>query len=138
MRNALLVTFLAMQLAAFVLLLTTVIKVRRFLRRTPVLRSPADIQALKRFVRGDMYRSVCMIGLFVATILLFIAGIALKALHASDFLYAFAPWGALASLAPLITRPEARMRELPAEDPEIVAERKEIVLIWRTRIFPNW
>ncbi len=138
MRNVLLIILVASPSAAFLLGLTSIVLLRRFLGRIPALRSPAGIQAFKRFVSGDMYRSVCVMGLMAVTILCFVGGIVLKALHVSDFLWAFGPWAAVLVLTPLITRLEARMRTLPADDPQIAVERDRIVRVWRRSIFPDW
>ncbi len=112
---------------------------RRFLKETPQIKSPQDIERFKRLVKGQMYAALAQIVILSVPILVFAYGLWIKALQPNtDILYMLAPSLTVLAAGMILKKTEYKAQHIPTANDELAKERDRIVEIWQHQPFPNW
>jgi hypothetical protein len=134
--------FIALIVAFPILALVNVVyfglELRSFLARTATLESSLDLLRYRKVVGHQMYAALAQIGLLLAPLLVFIVGILLDVLEASDIVFVIAPALVIIVVAVVFRGWEQHAKTIPAADPELEAQRDAVVRTWMRKPFPDW
>ena len=113
-------------------------ELRRFANSTPVLASSSDLARFKTVVAHQMKAALAQIGLLATPAAVFAYGLVGEHLIGTDLLFIVVPSAIIVVLAVTFRSWEVRVRSIAAANPELAAQRDEIVKIWRSKPLPNW
>jgi hypothetical protein len=112
---------------------------KRFLAETPVLQSAADLDRLKRVAARNMYGALIMLAVAAGVVVLLAVAVTTGWTDWNEVA------GVLCVSSALLIGPgvwvksiEARVKAVPAADPDLRAERDRVVKIWWTKALPRW
>jgi len=113
-------------------------ELKQFLSRVPQLRSQEDLDEYRRMAGRQMYAALIQIVVLGTPFILFMYGVFKGYFNCIHVLLYLALNGALFMVSMMIKQIELQVRQLPAANEAIAAERDRIVHIWRTKALPNW
>ena len=111
---------------------------RRFLARTPELGSVEDLQVFRRIVARQMYASLVVLTLAVATVAVVAYGFFQDLIGWSELRYVLGLGSLFVVVGAWCSAVEAKVKEIPAADDKLRAERDRLVATWRSKAFPDW
>ncbi len=112
---------------------------RRFLKETPQIKSPKDIERFEQLVKGQMYAALAQIVILSIPILVFAYGLFIKLLKPNtDILYMLAPSLIVLAAGMILKKTEHTVQHIPTANDELAKERDRIVEIWQHQALPNW
>jgi len=114
------------------------LELRRFVARTRRLESTLDMFRFKKVVAHQMRAALAQIGLLLAPIPIFILGVVLDALDATDIMYVIAPALIIIVVAVVFRSWEQQAKSIPAADPELAEQRDAVVRTWMRKPLPDW
>lgn len=113
-------------------------ELKRFLADVPELRSPVDMERLKRTVGHQMLGALAQIVVLLLPWALFGFGVVSEALSFRDLpLFVVVPSIVLFVAGQAMKKVERRVQEMPCVE-ELKAERARVVQTWKKRPLPDW
>ena len=114
-------------------------RMRRFLARTPALRTADDLDYLRRVVAADMYSALAAIGLCVLAAAIVLVSLATGRADWNELPWLVVPSMLLLAVGLLWCRPaETRVKQIPADDETLREKRDAVLTAWTTKSLPDW
>jgi archaellum biogenesis protein FlaJ (TadC family) len=111
---------------------------RRFLARTPALRSAKDLQALRRVVARNMYVVLILMALAAAWLLLVAVALYQSWLAWHDLQLILLAGVPLTVVGVWAKSVESRVKSTPAVNETLREERDKVFSVWASRALPDW
>jgi hypothetical protein len=110
----------------------------RFLQRTPAIDAPQDLHDFRRLVARQMYGALTMIVPAVAAGLVMGYGVVQDLVTWQEITAVGLFAVVFLLLGVWLKKLEARVKAVPAADPELRAERDRVAQVWVKKMFPDW